>query len=78
MALASLGHAHASVVAALGLRICTSCNTLRLGYTKINFSAFLALWVFVQVAGANSVASSHTKLYAILDVPAHICAVGLY
>ncbi len=29
-----LGHIHASMAATLALRICTSCNTLRLGYTK--------------------------------------------
>ena len=44
---AGLGHIHASMAATLALRICTSCNTLRLGYTKINFRASLALWVFV-------------------------------
>ena len=44
---AGLGHIHASMAATLALRICTSCNTLRLGYTKINFRASLALRVFV-------------------------------
>ena len=44
---AGLGHTHASMAATLALRICTSCNTLRLGYTKINFRTSLALWVFV-------------------------------
>ena len=44
---AGLGHVQINLPATLGLRICTSCNTLRLGYTKINFRASLALWVFV-------------------------------
>ena len=34
-------------LSSLALRICTSCNTLRFGYMKINFLASLTLNVFV-------------------------------
>jgi hypothetical protein len=44
---ASLGYNHASLGATLDLRICTSCNTLRLGYRIASNPASLAFQVFV-------------------------------
>ena len=71
---AGLGHVQINLPATLGLRICTSCNTLRLGYTKINFRASLALWVFVQVAGADVV--PHEAFCCVGRFPHYSCGSG--
>ena len=42
----------------LALRICTSCNTLRFGYMKINFHASLTLLVFCRLSSLVSRLSS--------------------